>query len=622
MLATLAASREDSCHNAAEHSTDSSLHTQPSQCMRHPAVASSLHKASGCAALTERFPAVCVDDIMSSDPVPSAPIDRRTFVGRVSLTAAALVTAPPLEARADAPAPAEWHPPPATGGAPSVVSELDEITLAELMEGMQNGRLTSHSVVETYLAAIERIDRSGPNVNSILEINPDALDIARALDEERRTKGPRSGLHGIPVLVKDNIGTADRLHTSAGSMALAESIAPRDAFVVERLRAAGAVILGKSNMSEWANARGKSSIGGWSGRGRITRNPYALDRSAGGSSSGTGAAVSANLAPIALGTETMGSIVSPSALCGLVGVKPTVGLVSRAGVIPVSYTQDTVGPMARTVRDAATLLGFIAGSDPRDRFTTESDSRGGRDFVSGLDPDGLRGARIGIVRNLFGTSLVADRVIERTIETIRGCGAEVIDRADIETVDAIWPFDAEVLSYELKASLNEYLASLGPKSPMKSLADIIAYNVRNSDRELAWFGQETFEYAQSKGPLTSPAYLSALQLVRQMSRTDGIDATLAKHRLDALIAPTQPPAWLIDVLLGDNSVVGSYVAAAAAGYPSVTVPAGDVAGLPVGILFFGAAWSDAKLLKYAYAFEQRTKARRAPSFLPSITARP
>jgi amidase len=542
-------------------------------------------------------------------------MDRRSFVGRAS---AALALAPFVR-----PGPAAGSPGARPGpSGPLRVSDLDEITIAELTEGMATGRWTSRSVLETYLTAIEQIDRSGPDINAILEVNPDALAAADALDQERRTRGPRGRLHGVPVLVKDNIGTADHMHTSAGSLALAQSIAPRDAFVVERLRAAGALILGKANMSEWANARGRNSLGGWSGRGQLTRNPYVLDRSTGGSSSGTAAAVSANLAPAAIGTETMGSIVSPSALCGVVGMKPTVGLVSRAGVIPVSYTQDTAGPVGRTVRDVATLLSVMAGSDPRDLATAESDRRGGRDYTATLDPDGLRGARIGVARNLFGSSLLADRVAERALQALAAGGAELVDPADIATASAIWSYDAEVLSYELKAALNEYLAALGPGSPVHSLADLIAFNIRNSDRELEWFGQETFEYAQSKGPLTSPDYISALQMVRRLARTEGIDRTLGAHRLDAIVAPTQSPAWLSDVVLGDNTVLGSFVAPAAAGYPSITVPAGDVAGLPVGLLFIGTAWSEPTLLRLAYAFEQQTRARRVPTFQPSISARP
>ncbi|OGU01532.1 MAG: hypothetical protein A2085_10670 [Gemmatimonadetes bacterium GWC2_71_10] len=557
---------------------------------------------------------------MTDSASPGNPIDRRRFLSSAS-AAAALTLAPDAALRA-ADRAAAVHA--ARGAARPIprVSELDEVTLAGLAEGMANGRWTSRSIVTTYLDAIERVDRNGPTLHAILETNPDALAIAAALDDERRTRGPRGPLHGVPVLVKDSIGTADRMHTSAGSFALAQSIAPRDAFVVQRLRAAGAVILGKANMSEWANARGRGSIGGWSGRGGLTHNPYALDRSAGGSSSGTAAAVSANLAPVAVGSETMGSVVSPSAICGIVGMKPTVGLVSRAGIIPVSYTQDTAGPMGRTVRDVAALLSVIAGPDPADTTTTQPARRSAVDFTAGLDPNALRGARIGVARNLFGTSVLADRIAERALETLRGAGAVVVDPAEVQSASAIWTFDAEVLSFELKASLNEYLASLSPDCPVRSLADVIAYNLRHSDSEMAWFGQETFEYAQTRGPLTSPEYVNALRMVRQLARTDGIDRTLAAHRLDAIVAPTQSPAWLSDVLLGDNTMLGSFVAPAAAGYPSISVPAGDVAGLPVGLLFIGGAWSDATLLRLAYAFEQRAGARRAPNFLPSITARP
>jgi amidase len=544
-------------------------------------------------------------------------MDRRSFLGR----SAALALAPAFLPRPEGNSFQLESFPGGSSMHAANVSDLDEVTLSELAEGLAIGRWTSRSVVATYFEAIARVDRSGPMINSILELNPDALAIAESLDEERRTRGPRSRLHGIPILVKDNIGTADRMHTSAGSHALAESFAPRDAFVVERLRAAGAVLIAKANMGEWANARGRAAIGGWSGRGRLTRNPYALDRSPGGSSSGTAVAVSANLVPAALGTETMGSLVSPSSLCGIVGLKPTVGLVSRAGIIPVSYTQDTAGPMCRTVRDAALLLNVIAGPDPRDSFTADAARHLASDYTADLRVDGLRGARIGVARNLFGFSLHADRVAQRALDTLRGAGAVLVDPADIDGAEAIWTFDSEVLSFELKASLNEYLASLGPNAPVRSLADVIAFNQRNSDRELAWFGQETFEYAQSKGPLTSPDYLAALQMVRQLSRTNGIDRTLEARRLDAIVAPTQSPAWLIDVLLGDNSDLGSFVAPAAAGYPSITVPADDIAGLPVGLLFIGAAWSEAKLLRLAYAFEQASRARRIPTFLPSVTPR-
>jgi amidase len=551
----------------------------------------------------------------SLDPTP---VDRRGFVERL----AALAVAPALlsDDGAGPSGVAETAADAAT--TMTRVSELDEVTLSELAEAMSNGRLTARGIVDIYLDAIARVDRAGPQINSILEVNPDAREIASQLDAERREKGPRSRLHGIPILLKDNIGTTDKLHTSAGSLALAESFAPREAFVVERLRAAGAIILGKSNMSEWANARGRSSIGGWSGRGGLTRNPYALDRSSGGSSSGTAAAVAANLAPAALGTDTGGSIVSPASMCGVVGMRPTVGLVSRSGLIPISFTTDTIGPMTRTVRDAAILLETIAGADRNDPTTAESGRSGSLQFSADLSPNALRGARIGVARNLFGANVTADRVAERAIEAIQACGATIVDDADIETYDDLWGFAAEVLLYELRPALNGYLASLGPKSPVKDLEELIRFNVSHSDRELVWFGQETFESALGRGPLTSPEYLNALQLMRRLARDAGIDATLAKHRCDALVAPAQSPAWLIDVLLGDNTVLGSFVASAAAGYPSISVPAGDVAGLPVGLLFMGTAWSDAKLLQYAFAFEQRVRARRAPTFLPSISARP
>jgi amidase len=546
-------------------------------------------------------------------------LDRRSFLARAAataaLTAASTLTASPLHALGLSSLRSVAR---GAGSRLPADFELSEITLHQLAEGMASGRWTSRALVESYLARIERLDRGERGINSILELNPDALAIADALDAERQARGPRSALHGVPVLVKDNIGTADRMHTSAGSLALATSIAPHDAFVVERLRAAGCIILGKANMSEWSDARGRDSVGGWSGRGGLTRNPYALDRSASGSSSGAAAAVAASLVPAALGTETMGSIVSPASICGVVGVKPTVGLVSRSGVIPVSYTQDTVGPMCRTVRDAALMLSVIAGPDERDEATKAARGKAATDYTRFLDPNGLKGARIGVARNLFGMSLTADRVIERALEEMREAGAVLVENADIETVEAIWPFDAEVLSFELKASLNEYLGSLGPNAPVKSLADVIAFNERNRDRELGWFGQETFLYAQEKGPLTTPAYVESLRLVRELARTRGIDATLARHDVDAIVAPTQSPAWLIDVLIGDNTAPMSFVAPSAAGYPCISVPAGDVAGLPVGMLFMGPAWSEGTLLKLAYAFEQRANARRPPEFLPSI----
>jgi amidase len=562
---------------------------------------------------------------MHDDPnAPEPVLDRRAFLGRTGAAALGLGVAgfTPVEGLGAGSTEALGSVGESRGaGAAPLPMDLTEVSLAEMAVAISSGRWTSRMLVEGYLDRIERIDRRGPTINSILEVNPDALALADALDQELREKGSRGPLHGIPVLVKDNIGTGDRMHTSAGSLALADFRAPEDAFVVRKLREAGCVILGKSNMSEWANARGRASIGGWSGRGRLSRNPFMLDRSPGGSSSGTAAAVSANLVAAAVGTETMGSIVSPASLCGVVGMKPTVGLVGRTGIIPISFTQDTAGPMGRTVRDVAILLSAMAASDPSDDATAQAPQRVA-DYTAYLDPDALRGARIGVARSYFGWSLHADRVAERAMESLRGAGAVLVDGVELPEAGIIWSFDSEVLSYELKASLNAWFQGPGKGSAMRSLADLIEFNLRHSDQELTWFGQETFLYAQEKGPLTSPQYLNALSMVRRFSRDEGIDAAVRQYRLDALVAPTQSPAWLIDVLLGDNSVLGSSVLPAAAGYPSISVPAGDVSELPVGLLFMGPAWSEGKLLGYAYAFEQRTRARRSPSFLPTIEARP
>ena len=544
----------------------------------------------------------------------SSQLNRRAFLGNMA-AAGMLTIAPDLQGHAAPPQPTAGTPLIRPGA--GVAAEVEEVTLSDLAEGLETGRWTSRTLVRSYLQRIDSLDRMGPALNTVLEVNPEAEALAEQLDQERRASGPRSKLHGIPILVKDNIGTADKMHTSAGSLALADFISPRDATVVERLRAAGCLIIGKANMSEWANARGRAAIGGWSGRGRLTRNPYALDRSPGGSSSGSAAAVAASLAPAAVGTETVGSIVSPSSICGIVGLKPTVGLASRRGIIPVSITQDTPGPMCRTVRDAAILLSAIAGADPEDPATEGSKVE--RDYSRFLDPTGLKGARIGVARNLFGTSLVADRVVEKALTLMAAAGAVLVDPVEVEGAEAIWTFDAEVLVFELKASLNQYFASVGPATPIRSLADLIAFNIRHSDRELQWFGQETFIYAESKGPLSSPEYQRLLGLVRQLAREQGIDATISRHKLDAIVAPTQSPAWLTDVLLGDNALLGSFVASAAAGYPSITVPAGDVAGLPVGILFMGPAWSEGTLIKLAFGFEQVAQARRPPRYLPSLT---
>lgn len=481
--------------------------------------------------------------------------------------------------------------------------ELEEATVADLRKRMTAGSLTSSALTQGYLDRIAAIDKRGPAINAVIELNPDALSIAAALDAERKAKGPRGPLHGIPVLIKDNIDTADRMMTTAGSLALLGSIAARDSVVVERLRAAGAVILGKTNLSEWANFRSSHSTSGWSGRGGLTRNPYALDRNACGSSSGSGAAVSANLCALAIGTETDGSIVCPSSTNGVVGIKPTLGLIPATGIIPIAHSQDTAGPMARTVADAALLLGALTGAD----------------YTKSLDPNGLRGARIGVARDkFFGFSEETDRVIEAAIAAMKGLGAEIVDPADIPTAGKFDDSEGVVLSYEFKHDLNLYLGALGPKSPVHSLADVIAFNESHREREMPYFGQDLMIKAQTKGPLTSPEYLDALEKDHRLSRTEGIDAVMGKFRLDALVAPTGGPAWCTDLINGDHDPGGSSTPAAVAGYPNINVPAGYAFGLPVGISFFGAANSEALLIKLAYAFEQATRHRRAPKFLARI----
>jgi amidase len=422
------------------------------------------------------------------------------------------------------------------------------------------------------------------------------------------------------VLIKDNIDTADRMRTSAGSLALGENIPQRDAFVAERLRAAGAVILGKTNLSEWANFRSTRSSSGWSGRGGQTRNPYALDRNPCGSSSGSGVAVSANFATLAVGTETDGSIVCPSSANGIVGIKPTVGLVSRSGIIPISHSQDTAGPMCRTVADAAALLGALVGVDPRDAATAASRGHAQTDYTKYLDPAGLRGARIGVARNFFGFSSRVDKLMDESIAAMKDAGAVIVDPANIPTAGKFGDSEFEVLLYEFKADLNAYLATLPPSAPARSLAALIEYNEANREREMPWFGQELFLQAQAKGPLTTPAYRTALAKNHRLARTEGIDALMTKHRLDAIVGPTGGTPWVTDLVNGDHFSGGSSSPAAVAGYPNVNVPAGFIHGLPVGISFFGRAWSEPTLIRIAYAFEQATRVRRAPQFLASVTA--
>lgn len=496
--------------------------------------------------------------------------------------------------------------------------ELEEITISELQDGMKSGRFTARSLVELYSTRIDEVDKSGPAVNAIIEMNPDAMSIANGLDAERKAKGPRGPLHGIPVLIKDNIDTADRMMTTAGSLALVGSKPAKDSFVAQKLRAAGAVILGKTNLSEWANIRSSHSVSGWSGRGGLTKNPYALDRNACGSSSGTGAGVSANLAAAGIGTETDGSIVCPSSSNGLAGIKPTVGLVSRSGIIPVSHSQDGAGPMCRTLRDAAILLSALTGADPEDPATAAGSGKAQPDYSLFCDPNGLKGARIGVARKYFGFNDAVDALMQDALDRMQQQGAMLVDPADIPSFGKFDQTELLVFLYELKADLNAYLARLGPGAPVHSLQEIIDFNERNREKEMPYFGQDFFLKSETKGPLTEPEYLEAVAKNHQLARAEGIDALMDKFHLDAIVAPTGGPAWLTDLVTGDHFSGGSSSAAAVAGYPNINVTAGYISGLPVGISFFGRAWSEPTLIKLAYGFEQATKARQAPRFLLSI----
>ncbi len=534
---------------------------------------------------------------------------RRTFIAGAGVVSA-LSLAPGCRSAVE-----EAPPPPA---AADTDFELHEITAARLREGLESGRWTARSLAETYLKRIEALNQQGPELRAVIETNPDALRIAEELDRERSEGKVRGPLHGLPVLLKDNLDTADRMKTSAGSLALAESIAPKDSFVARRLREAGAVLLGKTNLSEWANFRSTRSSSGWSARGGQCRNPYVLDRNPCGSSSGSGVAVSANLCAMAVGTETDGSIVCPCHANGVVGIKPTVGLVSRSGIIPISHTQDTAGPMARTVADAALLLGAMTGVDPADPATAASSGNLRSDYTRFLDPDGLRGARIGVARQFFGISPAVDALMETALDVLRRQGATLIDPVEIPGEKELGDPEFEVLLYEFKADLNAYLASLGESAPAKSLKDLIAFNERNADREMPYFGQEIFLRAESKGPLDSREYLEALETCRRLSRREGIDAAMDRHTLDAIFAPTGGPAWPTDPVNGDHYLGGSSTLAAVAGYPAVTVPAGFVHGLPVGVSFFGRAWTEPTLIRIAHAFERTAQARVAPKFQPTL----
>jgi amidase len=549
---------------------------------------------------------------MTDSVFRTSSLTRREFLGTAT-TAVALTGIESIHAKAESARARQFSP------SDTPAFELEEKTIAELQAGMQSGQYSARSLVAQYIARIDALDRQGPVLRHVLETNPEALAIADVLDAERKKGNVRGPLHGIPVLVKDNIDTADRMSTTAGSLALAGSRAARDAFVVERLRAAGAVILGKTNLSEWANFRSTHSCSGWSGRGGQGRNPYALDRTPSGSSSGSAGAVASSYCAVAVGTETDGSVTSPAAACSLVGMKPTVGLVSRSGIIPIAHSQDTAGPMARTVTDAAILLTALAGYDPSDEATNvKAATFTPNDYTQFLDADGLKGARIGVARKEFtGYNRATDAAFEAALSAMKDRGAVLVDPADIATLGQFGDVEYEVLLYEFKADLETYLRALPAGARVRTLDDLIAFNRAHSAEELPYFGQEIFEQAAKKGPLSSPAYLKALAKCRLLSRTKGLDATFSRHRLDALVAPTQGAPPLTDLVNGDPNSPSSTSPCAIAGYPAITVPMGYTFGLPLGITFMGLAWREPTLLKLAYAFEQATKVRRAPRFLPT-----
>jgi amidase len=544
---------------------------------------------------------------------------RRNFL-RGSLTGTALALAAPAVSLARVTSAADGA---NVEAAPTVKPfELEEMTIAELQEGMRAGRFTAHSLAKDYLERIDEVDKRGAAVNSVIETNMDALSIAESLDRERKAGRVRGALHGIPVLIKDNIDTGDRMQTTAGSLALAGQTKPRDAFIVERLRAAGAVILGKTNLSEWANFRSSHSTSGWSGRGGQTRNPYALDRNPCGSSSGSGAATASNFCAASVGSETDGSIVCPSSSNSLVGIKPTVGLVSRSGIIPISHSQDTAGPMARCVADAAALLGVLAGVDPRDPATAASRGKVQPDYTRFLTDTSLSGARIGVARKYFGFNDRVDKLMTDAIDVMKRAGATIIDPADIATGSKLDAAENIVLLFEFKADLNKYLRERGTTEGARTLAELIKFNDDNRAREMPYFGQELFHQAQEKGDLTTKAYVDAVTKNHRLSRAEGIDLVSQKNRLDCFIAPTGGPPWTTDLVNGDHFTGGFSTLSAVAGYPHITVPAGYVQGLPVGISFFGRVYSEPRLITLAYSFEQATKLRRPPKFLPHAELNP
>lgn len=527
-------------------------------------------------------------------------MNRRTFIKRSgSVTAIALLPIPFSYCR------------------PHADVDVIEATITELQEGMTVGDFTSRDLAQAYLQRIREIDQQGPMLRSVIEVNPEALAIADQRDQEREQGNVLGPLHGIPVMIKDNIDTADQMETTAGSLALMGSAPKQDAFLVQQLRDAGAVLLGKTNLSEWANFRSSRSSSGWSGRGGQVKNPYVLDRNPCGSSSGSGVAVAANLCTVAIGTETNGSIICPSQANGIVGIKPTVGLVSRSGIIPISHSQDTAGPMTRTVTDAAILLGALTGTDARDAVTQESEGKAYTDYTQFLEADGLQGAKIGVGRQYFGFHEAVDAQLEENLAVMKEQGATLVELESVMPREELDGAGYEVLLYEFKHDLNQYLTERNHPS-IKTLEDLIRYNEKHIGEEMPYFRQEIFESAQKKGGLDDEAYQKAIETVRRVSRADGIDKVMKEHQLDAIIAPSGSAAWPIDVVNGDHFLGGSSSPAAMAGYPSITVPAGFVHGLPIGISFFASAYQEPQLIRIAYAFEQATQHRRAPEFLDEL----
>ncbi|MHA1434210.1 MAG: amidase [Candidatus Heimdallarchaeota archaeon] len=495
--------------------------------------------------------------------------------------------------------------------------KLKEYTIDEIQELMKTGKLTAKKLTEEYLKRINDVDKKGPTLNSIIEINPDALDVAEQLDEERKQGKVRGPLHGIPVVIKDNIGTADNMQTTAGSLALEGHIPSEDAFIVKKLREAGAIIIAKANLSEWANFRSTRSSSGWSSRGGQTRNPYVLDRSPCGSSSGSAVAVAANLCIVAIGTETNGSVICPAHVNSVVGIKPTVGLISRTGIIPISHNQDTAGPMARTVRDAAILLGAMAGDDSEDPPIVEPSGELPEEYTQFLDENGLKGARIGVARNFFGKNDLVDKVLNEAIDKMKGAGATIIDPTNFEIAKESRDAQFAVLLYDFKHDMNVYLAKHSKNSKIKTLKDLIEFNEKHKEKVMPYFSQEIMIMAEEKGPITDKEYLEALTNCRKFTREDGIDKVMKKHKLDVIVAPSGGAAWPVDLINGDHFTFGSSSPAAVSGYASITVPAGYVFGVPVGLTFISGPYHEPTLLKITYSFEQKTKIRQPPKYLPT-----